>query len=335
VPAEAAHGLAVFALANGLAPARRTQDDPVLAARAFGRDFPNPIGLAAGFDKDARTMRGALGLGFGFVEAGTVTPKPQRGNPKPRLFRLAEDRAVINRLGFNSGGLDAFARRFRTRPTDGICGANVGRNRDGSDADYVAGVSALAGVADYIVVNISSPNTPGLRDTQRRDALTALVGRLKGVRGGTPLLVKVAPDLDEAARAEVADVALSEGIDGLIVGNTTVSRPPPLKSRHRGEAGGLSGAPLFALSTEVLADFHRLTRGRLTLIGCGGVSTGAEAYAKIRAGASLVQLYTALVYGGPGLVAEIKRDLAAALRRDGFASVSEATGAGAESRRGL
>lgn len=324
LPAEAAHGLAVFALAHGLVAGRRRVDDPVLATRAFGLDFPNPIGLAAGFDKGARTLAGALALGFGFVEAGTVTPKPQPGNPKPRLFRLAEDRAVINRLGFNSGGLDAFVERFRAKPT-GICGANVGRNRDGTDEDYVTGVAALAGIADYLVVNVSSPNTPGLRDLQRRAALTALVARLKAVRGTTPLLVKVAPDLTPEERADIAEVALADGIDGLIVGNTTIARPH-LVSRHRDEAGGLSGAPLRALSTEVLADFHRLTRGRLTLIGCGGVGSGADAYAKIRAGASLVQLYTALVYRGPGLVAEIKRELAARLKADGFRAVSEAVG---------
>jgi dihydroorotate dehydrogenase len=326
LPAEAAHRLAVFALANRLVPRAGGADDPVLATTAFGLAFPNPIGLAAGFDKDARAMAGALALGFGFVEAGTVTPKPQPGNPKPRLFRLAEDRAVINRLGFNSGGLDRFAQRFHRKPP-GICGANVGRNKDGTEADYATGVARLAPAADYLVVNISSPNTPGLRDLQRRAALSALVARLTTLRGTTPLLVKVAPDLTPEERADIAEVALAEKVDGLIVGNTTVARPP-LTSRHRGEAGGLSGAPLFAPSTEVLADFHRLTRGRLTLVGCGGVSNGAEAYAKIRAGASLVQLYSALVYGGPGLVAAIKRDLAARLKADGFASVAEAVGAG-------
>jgi dihydroorotate dehydrogenase len=326
LPAEAAHRLAVFALANRLVPARRAGDDPVLATAAFGLSFPNPIGLAAGFDKDARALAGALALGFGFVEAGTVTPRPQPGNPKPRLFRLAEDRAVINRLGFNSGGLDGFERRFRSKPAGaGIRGANVGRNKDGTEEDYAAGVARLAPLADYLVVNISSPNTPGLRELQRRAALSALIARLKTLRGTTPLLVKVAPDLTPEERADIAEVALAEAVDGLIVGNTTIARPP-LKSRHRGEAGGLSGAPLFGPATEVLADFHRLTGGRLALIGCGGVSSGAEAYAKIRAGASLVQLYTGLVYRGPGLVAEIKRDLAARLKADGFRAVSEAVG---------
>jgi dihydroorotate dehydrogenase len=326
LPAETAHAMAVFALANRLVPGRCGADDPILATRAFGLSFPNPIGLAAGFDKDARAMRGALALGFGFVEAGTVTPRPQPGNPKPRLFRLREDRAVINRLGFNSGGLEGFAARFiRGKPPNGICGANVGRNKDGTEEDFATGVARLAGLADYLVVNISSPNTPGLRDLQRRAALSALLARLKDRRGTTPLLVKVAPDLTPEERADVAEVALVEKIDGLIVGNTTIARPP-LASPHRDEAGGLSGAPLFAPSTEVLADFYRLTQGRIALVGCGGVSSGAEAYAKIRAGASLVQLYSALVYRGPGLVAKIKRDLAAALKTDGFRAVSEAVG---------
>jgi len=325
IPAEAAHGLAVFALANRLVPGRGGADDPVLASRAFGLDFPNPIGLAAGFDKDARAMAGALALGFGFVEAGTVTPRPQPGNPKPRLFRLAEDHAVINRLGFNSGGLERFVARMKRKPPKGVVGANVGRNKDGTDDDFATGAAALAALADYLVVNVSSPNTPGLRDLQRRDALTALIAKVNAVRGKTPLLVKVAPDLSGAEREEIAAVVMGEAVDGLIVGNTTVARPH-LKSRHRAEAGGLSGAPLFGPSTEVLADFHRLTRGRVTLVGCGGVSSGAEAYAKIRAGASLVQLYSALVYRGPGLVAEIKRDLAARLKADGYQRVSEAVG---------
>ena len=326
LPPEAAHGLAVFALANRLIGGERGADDPILATRAVGLSFPNPIGLAAGFDKDARAMAGALALGFGFVEAGTVTPRPQPGNPKPRLFRLTQDRAVINRLGFNSGGLERFVERLRDRPA-GICGANVGRNKDGTEEDYATGVARLAGLADYLVVNISSPNPPGLRDLQRRAALAALIARIKTVRGTTPLLVKVAPDLTLEERADIAEVALSESLDGLIIGNTTLARPS-LTSPDRNEAGGLSGAPLFAPSTEVLADFHRLTRGRLALVGCGGVSSGAEAYAKIRAGAALVQLYTALVYRGPGLVAEIKRDLAARLKADGFRAVSEAVGQG-------
>jgi len=327
LPAETAHRLAVFALANRLVRGHARDHDPILACRVWGLNFPNPIGLAAGFDKDARALSGALSLGFGFVEAGTVTPLPQKGNPTPRLFRLEEDEAVINRLGFNSGGLEAFERRMQHRPR-GIVGANVGRNKDGTEGDFERGVVALAPRADYLVVNVSSPNTPGLRALQQRDALAALIARLTAARGTTPLLVKVAPDLSPQERADVAEVALASGIDGLIVGNTTIARPSTLRSRHRGEAGGLSGKPLFAPSTEMLADFHRLTRGRIVLVGCGGVASGADAYAKIRAGASLVQLYTAMVYRGPGVVTEIARDLASLLRRDGFNSVSEAVGAG-------
>ncbi len=329
---ERAHALAVWALANGLAGRARAAEPPSLAVRAFGRDFPNPVGLAAGFDKDARAMRGALALGFGFVEAGTVTPLPQPGNPRPRLFRLEEDEAVINRLGFNGRGLDSFAARMRARPA-GIVGANVGRNKDTADevADFETGVERLAPLADYVTVNISSPNTPGLRDLQRASALAALLDRLKAARARsgatTPLLVKVAPDLDEDERRAVAETVMAAGIDGLIVGNTTLDRPVTLRSRHATEAGGLSGAPLLARSNAVLADFYRLTGGRLLLVGCGGVASGADAYAKIRAGATLVQLYTALVFAGPGLVADIKRGLAACLARDGFATVAEAVGA--------
>ncbi len=334
--AERAHRLAVWALANRLVAASRAPDPPALAIRAFGRDFPNPIGLAAGFDKDARAMRGALALGFGFVEAGTVTPLPQPGNPKPRLFRLAEDAAVINRLGFNSRGLDSFAERITRRPP-GIVGANVGRNKETADeaADFEMGVERLAPLADYITVNISSPNTPGLRDLQRAEALAALLDRLKAARARSganpPLLVKVAPDLDADGRRAVAEVALAAGIDGLIVGNTTTARPAGLRSRQKDEAGGLSGKPLMSPSTVALADFRRLAEGKLLLVGCGGVASGADAYAKIRAGASLVQLYTALVFEGPALIARIKRQLAACLARDGFATVVQAVGADAQS----
>jgi dihydroorotate dehydrogenase len=325
LPPETAHGLAVWALANGLGPRQAGADDPILKQTLWGREFPNPIGLAAGLDKDARAMAGALALGFGFVEAGTVTPLPQKGNPKPRLFRLEEDRALINRLGFNSGGLGDFVARMKKKPR-GIVGANVGRNKDGTEQDFARGVAAVAPLADYVVVNVSSPNTPGLRALQRRDALASLLGRLTELRGKTPLVVKVAPDLTPDEREDIAEVTLTQKVDGLIVSNTTVARPE-LRSRYRDETGGLSGAPLFAPSTEALREFHRLTGGQLLLIGCGGVASGADAYAKIRAGASLVQLYTALIYRGPGLVTEIKRDLAAALRRDGFASISAAVGA--------
>lgn len=335
---ERAHRLAIRALAAGLVRPAVLPDDPVLRCRAWGRDLPNPIGLAAGFDKHAEAPDALLRLGFGLVEIGSVTPRPQDGNPKPRLYRLAEDEAVINRNGFSSEGLDAFVGRLGARAAGGgMVGANLGKNKDTADeaADYVAGIEATAGLADYLVVNVSSPNTPGLRDLQGRAAMERLVRACQDARaravGETgrrpPLLVKLAPDLDEAGLADAAEVALATGLDGLVMGNTTLSRPPGLRSRHSGEAGGLSGRPLRDLATRKLADLYRLTEGRLALVGAGGVASGADAYAKIRAGASLVQLYSALVYEGPGLVRRIKRDLAALLRRDGYATVADAVGA--------
>ena len=281
-----------------------------------------------------------LALGFGFVEAGTVTPKPQPGNPKPRLFRLDEDEAVINRLGFNSGGVSAFAERLAARRggahAPGIVGANVGKNRDTVDgaADYVAGIERLAGLADYLVVNISSPNTPGLRALQARAPIEDLLRRVIAARNRAapdpkrppPLLAKVGPDLSPEQLNDIAEVALAVGVDGLIVGNTTIDRPASLKSRQMSEAGGLSGAPLLRPSTECLAQLYRLTKGRIPLIGCGGVASGADAYAKIRAGACLVQVYSALVFQGPGLANRIKSELAALLRADGFEHVGDAVG---------
>lgn len=327
---ETAHRLTIKALRMGVMPAAGA-DDPILATTLAGLSLPNPIGLAAGFDKNAEVPDPLLRLGFGFVEAGTVTPLPQPGNPRPRMFRLVEDRAVINRLGFNNEGLDAFVRRLRARAgRPGIVGANVGANKDATDriADYEGGVAAVRGHASYVTVNISSPNTPGLRALQSRDALAELVARTMAARGrsGPPLFVKVAPDLADDDVRDIAEVAIAGGIDGLIVSNTTIARPA-LRSRHAGEAGGLSGAPLLAPSTQMLRAFRAATAGRLPLIGAGGVASGADAYAKIRAGASAVQLYTGLVYGGPGLVATIKRELAGLLRRDGFASVEAAVGA--------
>src|SRR5882724_11622938 len=340
LPPEAAHDLTLRALAGGLVRAAAAAPDPLLRTRLWGRDFPNPIGLAAGFDKNALVPDAMLALGFGFVEIGSVTPLPQEGNPKPRIFRLAEDGAVINRLGFNNEGLAIVAARLAARHIarqggSGIVGANIGKNREAPDAvaDYAAGIRAFAPLADYLVVNISSPNTPGLRDLQRRRAVTALLDRLLAARRAAtdetpPLLVKIAPDLSEEERADLAEVALTSGIDGLIVSNTTVARPPGLRGGNAHEPGGLSGKPLFAPSTALLAEMHRRTAGRVTLIGVGGVASGADAYAKIRAGANLVQLYTALIYQGPDLVGRIKTDLAALLRRDGFASVADAVGAG-------
>ncbi|MFQ5775881.1 MAG: quinone-dependent dihydroorotate dehydrogenase [Kiloniellaceae bacterium] len=335
---EAAHDLTLWALRHGLAPAHRAPDDPILATRLWGREFPNPVGLAAGFDKNAAVVAATLGLGFGFVEVGSITPRPQAGNARPRVFRLPAERAVINRIGFAGEGMAAAAERlarWRAHGGQGLVGINLGTNRDTADpaADYAAGAKALGPYADYLVVNVSSPNTPGLRALQGRAELENVLARVRAAlaeiqrQGGPPLLVKIAPDLTPADKEDIAAAAQAGGVDGLIVGNTTVRRPPGLTGRHRDEAGGLSGRPLFALSTAALADMYRLTGGRVPLVGVGGVSGPAEAYAKIRAGASLIQLYTALVYEGPALIPRIKAGLAGLLRRDGFASVAEAVGA--------
>jgi len=341
LPPERAHRSAIRLIGSGLVRPRREPDDAILKTRVFGLDFPNPVGLAAGFDKDAEVPDAMLALGLGFVEVGTVTPMPQPGNPRPRLFRLSEDRALINRLGFNSGGLEAAARRLAARTrARGIVGANLGKNKESADAtaDYVLGVKALAAYADYLAINVSSPNTPGLRALQEPAALDALVGAVMRARGEAtgarpPVLLKLAPDLAEDDCRDIARIALARGIDGLILGNTTLERPPTLKSRFKGEAGGLSGPPLMALSTRVLAELYRRSEGRIPLIGVGGIASGADAYAKIRAGAALVALYTALVYEGPGLIGRIKAELAALLRRDGFASVADAVGADHRSTR--
>jgi len=333
---ERAHGAAIRALKLGFAHAvPRRPDDPILATTVWNLSFPNPVGLAAGFDKHAEVCDAALALGFGFVEAGTVTPQPQPGNSGQRLYRLDEDEAVINRFGFNSHGIAPFAANLaRRRSRPGIVGANVGKNRDTTDgaADYVAGIEAVGALADYLVVNISSPNTPGLRALQARAQIEDLLARVQAFRRGgagrrPPLLVKVGPDLDEDELRDIAEVVLATGVDGLIVGNTTLARPATLKSPNRDAPGGLSGKPLLAPSTACLAAMYRLTAGRIPIIGCGGIASGADAYAKIRAGASLVQLYSALVFQGPGLVGRIKSELAALLRRDGFASVRDAVGA--------
>jgi dihydroorotate dehydrogenase len=337
--AETAHDLTLWMLRSGLGPVERAANDSILATRVWGRDFPNPIGLAAGFDKNAAVIDPMLRLGFGCVEVGSVTPVPQPGNPKPRIFRLVEDEAVINRLGFPSEGMAVVAARLgrrRARRSAGLLGVNLGKNRDAEDAaaDYAAGARTLGPLADYLVVNISSPNTPGLRALQGRAELERLVDRVRAalneaVPGAPPpLLVKIAPDLTGADMADIAAVALERGVAGLIVGNTTIERPAGIVGRHRGEAGGLSGRPLLARSTAVLAEIYRLTEGRVPLVGVGGVASAADAYAKIRAGASLVQLYTALVYQGPELVTWIKAGLAELLRRDGFDRLAEAVGAG-------
>jgi dihydroorotate dehydrogenase len=294
--------------------------------------LPNPVGLAAGFDKNGEVARAMLAAGFGFVECGTVTPLPQAGNPRPRLFRLSEDRAVINRMGFNNHGLERFAANLPRRGA-GVVGANIGANKDAADriGDYVAGLKRLWDLADYFTVNVSSPNTPGLRALQTGAALSELLGRVAEARaalsGHAPIFLKVAPDLDDTEIAAIADAVAAAGFDGVVVSNTTLARPDDLVSSHRGETGGLSGAPLMARATQVLADFYAAAAGRFVLIGVGGVASGADAYAKIRAGASAVQLYSALVFQGPGLVTAIRRDLKARLVADGFASLAEAVGA--------
>ena len=333
LPAEPAHQvtLALAGMAGPFLPPS-VPDDPALAVRALGLAFPNPVGLAAGFDKNAQVPDAMARFGFGFVECGTVTPRPQGGNPKPRLFRLTEDRAVINRMGFNNGGVVVAAANLKARRGAGLVGINIGANKDSADriADYAAGFAALAPLADYVTVNVSSPNTPGLRGLQNREELTRLLAvmveaRMKGAY--KPILLKIAPDLDEAALDEIAAVVSASGIEGLIVSNTTIARPP-LRSAHAGESGGLSGAPLLAPSTAVLRAMHQRLAGKVTLVGAGGIASGADAYAKIRAGASLVQLYSALVFQGPGLVTRIKAELLACLKRDGFQSVAEAVGTG-------
>ena len=326
IDAETAHGLTIDMLAAwgaiGTPLAARPLSLPVTIA---GLIFPTPLGLAAGADKDGRAIAGFFGLGFGAVEIGTLTPLPQDGNPKPRLFRLVPDHAVINRMGFNNGGLAAALPRTAKRT--GVLGINVGANKDAADriADYEAGVAAAAPVADYVTINISSPNTPGLRDLQHGPALTDLLARASAARGTTPLFLKVAPDQEPEQIDEIARAAIHAGIDALIVGNTTVSRPP-LSSPKAGESGGLSGAPLAPLAAQRLRDFRTATGGALPLVAVGGIDSGAEAYALIRAGASLVQIYTGLVYGGPALPARIVRDMDMLMRRDGFAQIADAIG---------
>jgi dihydroorotate dehydrogenase len=332
---ETAHRLTIRALALGLGPRDKALNDPALSVHMAGMDLPNCIGLAAGFDKDAEAHTAMLAAGFGFVECGTVTPLPQAGNPRPRLFRLPQDRAVINRFGFNSGGLDTFAANLARRPWQGYVGANIGANKESADriGDYVASVTRLWGLCDYFTVNVSSPNTPGLRTLQSRAALEALAGRLAETRKALydgrhyPMFLKVAPDLTDRDVIDILESVRAHGLNGIIVSNTTITRPDGLVSGSGSESGGLSGAPLMSLSTQVLKRFHEANQtADLALIGAGGVTSGADAYAKIRAGACVVQLYTALVYEGPGLVRRLKRDLAARLRADGFSSVAEARG---------
>ena len=332
---ETAHGLAIKALKYNLVPRPAPYENSILRTKVWNREFANPIGLAAGFDKNAEVVDGMLLQGFGFVEAGSVTARPQSGNPRPRLFRLKRDMAVINRIGSNSEGAHAVADRLRGRQHVGVVGINLGKNKDSQDiaSDYVLGIRVLAPFADYMVLNVSSPNTPGLRKLQSREHLAELLLAVKEALAETalaqppPLLLKIAPDLTEHDKGDIAEISLGVGIDGLIATNTTVERPASLVDPHRVELGGLSGPPLMLPSTRVLGEMYRLTNGALPIIGCGGVQSGTDAYAKIRAGASLVQLYSALVYRGPGLVGRIKRQLAELLKADGFTNVAEAVGA--------
>jgi dihydroorotate dehydrogenase len=338
LPPEMAHGLALRALRSGLVPARPPTSSPRLSATLFGRELPHPLGLAAGFDKNADAVQGLFRLGFAMVEVGTVTPRPQAGNPRPRLFRLSSQHALINRLGFNNQGLEAMRARLAKRPRPhGLLGANIGPNRDSDDPlrDYVLCLEGLYDLVDYVTINVSSPNTPGLRQFQGRDVLARLLDALIGTRArlagpSKPLVLKIAPDLEPRDEEAVAEVVLAKGIDGLIVSNTTTARPGDIMDP--GEAGGLSGPPLFARSTALLARMYRLTSGRLPLIGVGGISTGADAYAKIRAGASALQLYTSLIYRGPGVIEAVLSDLDVRLEADGFAHIADAVGAGTKVR---
>jgi dihydroorotate dehydrogenase len=328
--AERAHRATIGALK--LLPARRPPAFPAsLRSTVAGLDFPTPVGLAAGFDKDAEVPAAMLGLGFGFVEVGTVTPRPQEGNPRPRLFRLVEDRAVINRMGFNNRSQLAAAERLRASHLHGIIGVNIGANKDSEDriADYAAGVRSLAGVARYITINISSPNTPGLRQLQDEGALNALLSAVGEARGdeGPPIFLKVAPDLGEGEPDQIVRVSAQHRIDAIIVANTTVSRPQ-LKSRFKDEQGGLSGEPLKPLALKALRAFREASGGTIPLIGVGGIANADDAWERIRAGANLVQLYTAMVYEGPGIARTIALGLAERLTREGFSNIAEAVGTG-------
>jgi dihydroorotate dehydrogenase len=329
---ETGHRLAIRGLAA--MPRRAPAAPGALAIEVAGLTFPNPVGVAAGFDKDAEVPDALLGLGFGFTEVGSITPLPQAGNPRPRLFRLVEDEAVINRMGFNNGGAEAALARLAARSgRPGIVGVNIGANKDSDDriADYAVMARVMAPVASYLCVNISSPNTPGLRALQDESALTGLLDAVIAARdeavpqGAPPVFLKVAPDLEPADIDAIARIALDKQLGALVVSNTTISRPA-LRSTHAGETGGLSGAPLRTLATQRLRDFRKATGGAIPLVGVGGIATAEHAWERIRAGASLVQLYSAMVYEGPGLGARIVRGLEALMRRDGFASIAEAVG---------
>jgi len=327
--AETAHRATIAALK--WLPKRRVPSFPAsLTTSIGGLGFPSPVGLAAGFDKDAEVAAAMLGLGFGFVEVGTLTPRPQVGNPRPRLFRLAEDQAVINRMGFNNRGqADALGRLASRDRSRGIVGVNIGANKDSPDriADYVAGVRAMSPVADYLTINISSPNTPGLRQLQDEGALRALLSAVGDARtvGGPPVFLKLAPDLGEGEPDQIVRIAIQHGIDALIIANTTTSRPA-LRSRHAMESGGLSGKPLKSFATDALYRFRSASGGAIPLIAAGGIDSADDAWARIRTGASLVQLYSAMIYEGPGLARRIAAGLADKVAREGMASINDAVG---------
>lgn len=339
--AETAHRL-TLQLLKWVKPAPVIFDDPALRVTLWDRHFPNPVGLAAGFDKNAEIIAPLFGFGFGFVEAGTVTPKPQHGNPRPRIFRDTTHQAVINRMGFPNIGMNAFKANLekfldsRPRPA-GLVGINIGMNKSQTDParDYCILVHMLGPFADYLTVNISSPNTPGLRNLQEPEVFLELIAQIMAARERAcgkqmppPLLVKLAPDLDEGQQEKLAEAALQSGIDGLILTNTTLSRPDFLAASFRQEKGGLSGRPLNEASTAIIRNFYRLTNGKLPIIGAGGIASAQDAYDKIRAGASLVQLYSALAFQGPGLVKKINHGLSALLQQDGFSRVQDAVGTG-------
>ena len=335
---ETAHNLAIEALKHQTIPKAKIPDDPILATEVLGLKFSSPVGLGAGFDKQAHAIQGVLNLGFGFIELGTVTPLPQTGNPKPRMFRVPSAQGLINRFGFNSDGHETVAARiaeFRKKNKGkklAPIGINIGNNKTTTDipADYVQGVKTFAPYADYLTVNISSPNTPGLRDMQRRAPMLDLLQKVIDARASCqkkpPLFVKIAPDQTGDQLQDIADVVLQSGIDGVIIGNTTLSRPPEIPQDLAKEAGGLSGRPLTEMSTKILGEFYRLTGGKIPLIGCGGIFSGADAYEKIRAGASLVQVYTAMVYKGPYIAVDVANELATLLKRDGYKSLKDAVG---------
>jgi len=333
---ENAHNLSLMGLKLGLLGSSNPITSPCLKTSLWGLDFPNPIGLAAGYDKNAEVPNAILELGFGSTEVGTITPKAQPGNPRPRIFRLQEDEAIINQLGFNNKGLEATQLRLKkinTQGRSGIIGANVGANKTSRDPtqDYVIGLKALEGLADYYVINISSPNTPGLRALQSKNALENLLKRTIEARNNfkkwAPLLLKVAPDLTPEDIKDISEVALNKKIDGLVISNTTISRPLNLKSKNKTQGGGLSGKPLLGLSTKTLAEFYKLIGGKIPLIGVGGVNNGISAYKKVKSGASLIQIYSALVYEGPSIAGKVALELETLLQKDGFKSLKDAIGA--------